>query len=96
MMELHGHLFRRRQVPGNRAQDRIQNVGGVLTHKIQASERPGIFPAMGRGALEIEAIAGLETVMALIMEPDLKFTAQDVEKFLAFMSIRFAAAARRV
>lgn len=30
--------------------------------------------------------------MALILEPDLKFTAQDVEKFLAFMSIRFTAA----
>lgn len=48
---------------------------------------------MGRGAFEIEAIARLETVVALIVEPDLKFTAQDVQEFLAFMSIRFAAAA---
>ncbi len=33
--------------------------------------------------------------MTLLVQPDFKFTAQDVEKFLAFMGVRFAAAAAR-
>src|SRR5271170_2476464 len=45
------------------------------------------------GALEIEAVAGLEAVMTLLVQPDFEFTAQDMEKFLAFMGIGFAAAA---
>ena len=46
---------------------------------------------MRRGAFEIQAVAGLEQVMTLIVEPNLKFSAHDVQKFLAFMGIRFAA-----
>jgi len=38
---------------------------------------------MGRGTLEIEAVAGFENVVFLLAQPDLKLAAQDVEKFLA-------------
>ena len=47
---------------------------------------------MGRGTLEIEAVAGFENVVFLLAQPDLKLAAQDVEKFLALVNVSFAAA----
>jgi hypothetical protein len=91
MAELHGHLFDRRGDTGVRARQNSERGRGVDPQN-PGFGTPGVFPAMGPGTFEIEAIAGLKTVMALILEPDLKFTAQDVEEFLAFMGIRFTAA----
>jgi hypothetical protein len=48
---------------------------------------------MGRGALEIETIAGAETMVFMSAEPDFKFAAENVEKFLAFVRVGFAGAA---
>src|ERR1700747_1387320 len=64
-------------------------------------EQPGfgfswIAPAMRCGALEIEAVAGLHTVVFIRVQPNFKFAAEDVQKFLAFVGIGFAAAAARL
>src|SRR5271157_2831432 len=56
---------------------------------------PRVLPTMRRGALEIEAVAGFQDVVLLIVQPDLEFTAQNVEKLLPLMSVRFAAAPSR-
>ena len=48
---------------------------------------------MWRGAFEIEAVTGLELVVLVVADPDFKCPANDVKKFLAFMCVRFAAAA---
>src|ERR1700720_2168104 len=48
---------------------------------------------MWRGALEIEAVAGLHAVVLIGVEPDFEFATQDVQEFFAFVSVRFAAAA---
>src|SRR5208283_1444910 len=53
---------------------------------------PRVLPTVGRGTLKIEAVAGFENVMFLLVQPDFEFTAQDVEKLLALMSVGFAAA----
>src|SRR5882762_5536151 len=53
----------------------------------------GIAPAMRCGALEIEAVAGLETVVFVGVEPDFEFAAKDVQKLLALVSVGFTAAA---
>src|ERR1700739_4722616 len=56
----------------------------------------GIAPAMWRGALEIETVAGLHTVVFIRVQPDFEFAAKDMQKFLAFVGIGFAAAAARL
>jgi hypothetical protein len=48
---------------------------------------------MRRGAFEIEAVAGFQTVMLLAVQPDFKVAAEHVEKFLAFVSVGLTAAA---
>src|SRR5713101_9718410 len=48
---------------------------------------------MWRGALEIEAVAGLHAVVLIDVEPDFEFATQDMQEFFAFVSVRFAAAA---
>src|SRR5260221_14115754 len=53
----------------------------------------GTAPAVRSGALEIEAVAGLHAVVFVEVEPDFKFAAQDVKKFLAFVRVGLAAAA---
>src|SRR5271169_6732275 len=53
---------------------------------------PRVFPAMRGGAFEIKAVTGLQPVMTLIVQPDLKFAAQDVEKFFTLVSVGFSAA----
>jgi hypothetical protein len=55
----------------------------------------GIFPAVGGRAFEVEAVAGTQAVVALMLEPDFEFAPQDVEKFLAFVRVRFSAASAR-
>ena len=55
----------------------------------------GIFPAMGHGTFEIETVAGLEAVMPLVLEPDLKFAPENMQELLAFMSIGFTTAPAR-
>src|SRR5581483_7325188 len=55
-----------------------------------------ISPAMRRGAFEIEAVARLQAMMFVVVQPDFKFAAQDVEKFFAFVGIGLAAAAARL
>src|SRR5580658_583645 len=52
-----------------------------------------IFPPVRRGTLEIQAVAGFQPIMSLIVQPDLKFTTQDVKKFLAFVRVGFTTAA---
>src|SRR6266478_3403691 len=52
----------------------------------------GIAPAMRRGAFEIEAVAGLQAIVFALPQPDFKRATQDVEKFLAFVRVGFAAA----
>jgi hypothetical protein len=44
---MQAHLSRRRQGCGDRGNQKNQKVGGVLTHKIQVSERPGFFQRWG-------------------------------------------------
>jgi len=51
---------------------------------------------MRRGAFEIEAVARLQAMMFVVVQPDFKFAAQDVEKFFAFVGIGLAAAAARL
>src|SRR6266852_6249236 len=57
----------------------------------QGLRSPRIFPAMRRGTLEIQAVAGLQPVVLGFAQPDLEFTAQNVQKFLALVGVRFAA-----
>src|SRR2546430_10685161 len=51
----------------------------------------GILPAMGRRTFEIKTIAGPEPVF-LPIERNLQLAPQNVEKFLALVRVRFAAA----
>src|SRR5579859_3877103 len=53
----------------------------------------GIAPAVRRGALEIETVARLHAVVLVGVEPDFKFAAENMKKFLAFVSVGFAAVA---
>src|SRR6267142_6964727 len=53
----------------------------------------GVAPAMRGGALEVQTVAGLETVVFVSVEPDFEFTAKDVQKLLALVRVRFSAAA---
>src|SRR5882724_7830753 len=53
---------------------------------------PGVFPSMRRRAFEIEAVACFQTIMFLVAQPDLEFAAQDVQKFLSLVRVRFSAA----
>jgi len=46
---------------------------------------------MRRGAFEVEAVAGLEAVAAVILQPNFEFAAKDVKKFLSFVGVGFAA-----
>src|SRR6266849_7947871 len=48
---------------------------------------------MWRGAFKIEAVAGLQAIVLAVAEPDFKCAAEDVEEFLAFVGVGFAAAA---
>ena len=48
---------------------------------------------MGRGTFEIETVARLKVVTPLVVEPNLEFPAQDVQKLFALVSIGFATAA---
>src|SRR5258707_9701231 len=52
----------------------------------------GIPPAMRRGAFEVQAVAGLQAIVLAVAEPDFKCAAEDVEEFLAFVCVGFAAA----
>src|ERR1700687_2984866 len=52
-----------------------------------------IAPAMRRGALEIKAVAGVQAIVLPFAKPNFKRSAQDVQKFLAFMRVGFPAAA---
>jgi len=45
------------------------------------------------GAFEIQTVAGLELVVALIVKPDLEFAAENMKEFFAIVGIRFTAAA---
>ena len=51
---------------------------------------------MRGGAFEIETVTGLELVVLVVADPDFKCAANHVEKFLAFVRVRFAAAAARL
>src|ERR1700730_8978443 len=53
----------------------------------------GIAPAMRRGAFEIEAIASLQAVVLAVAQPNFKSATENVEEFLAFVGIGFAATA---
>src|SRR5262249_48940655 len=55
--------------------------------------RARIAPAMRCRALEIEAVAGIEFIVLVAPEPDFKFSANDVQKFFAFVCVGLAAAA---
>ena len=48
---------------------------------------------MRSGAFEVEAIAGTKNIVLATVQPNFKFAAHDVEKFFAFMGIRFTTAA---
>src|SRR5258708_22037269 len=48
---------------------------------------------MRRGALKIEAVAGLETVVFVGVEPEFEFAAKDAQNLLALVSGGFAAVA---
>src|SRR5258707_13499492 len=52
----------------------------------------GIPPAMRRGAFEVKAVAGLQAIVLAVTQPDFKRAAEDVEDFLAFVRVGFAAA----
>lgn len=52
----------------------------------------GIFPAVRHGTLEIEAVAGLQDVMFVAIEPDFEYAAKDVKELFAFVGVGFAAA----
>src|SRR5258708_9628703 len=52
----------------------------------------GIAPAMRRGAFEVKAVARLQSIVLAGTQPDFKRAAKDVEEFLAFVRVGFAAA----
>src|SRR5216684_2334246 len=59
----------------------------------QPSLRPSwISPAVRSRTLEVQAVARLQMIMLLAVEPDLKSSAKHVQEFLAFVRIGFAAA----
>ena len=47
---------------------------------------------MRRGAFKVQAIPGLQAVVPPIVQPDFKLTAQDMQKFFAFVSVGLATA----
>jgi len=51
---------------------------------------------MRSGTFEIETVARLEFVVALILQPDFEFAAKNVEEFFAFVGVGLAAAAARL
>src|SRR5579864_8528270 len=48
---------------------------------------------MRRRALEIQAVAGLQKIMLAVAQPNFKSAAKDMQEFLAFVCVGFAAAA---
>src|SRR5690348_7370094 len=54
---------------------------------------PGIPPTMRSRAFKIETVSGFEPVMLISAQPNFKFAAENVQEFLAFVGIGFAAAA---
>ena len=53
----------------------------------------GILPSVRNRAFKIETVARLEPEVLAAVQPDFKVPAKNMEKFLTFMRIRFAAAA---
>src|SRR5215831_18181543 len=53
---------------------------------------PRIPPAMRNRAFKIKAVAGFQTVMLALVQPDFKISAKHVQKFLSLVRVRFAAA----
>src|SRR6266404_3268081 len=53
----------------------------------------GIFPAVRRGAFKIQAIARFQEIVAVVVQPEFELAAQDMQEFLAFVGVGFAAAA---
>src|SRR5258707_9858616 len=47
---------------------------------------------MGRGAFEIQTVPRFQPIMFRAVEPDLEFSAEDVQKFFPFVSVGFATA----
>src|SRR5213075_1206313 len=56
----------------------------------------GILPTVRRRAFEIKAVAGLQPVIFALVEPDLKFSPKQMEKFLPFVGVGFTAPATRL
>ena len=75
-----------------RGKVRISKRGGCIDPQNPSLGATGIFPAMGRRTFEIETVARLKVVTPLVVEPDLEFPAQDVQKLFALVSIGFATA----
>src|SRR5215475_2584978 len=48
---------------------------------------PRILPTVGCGTLKVEAVAGPEYVMLVLVQPDLELAAQNVKEFLAFVGV---------
>src|SRR5262252_8531286 len=57
---------------------------------------PRILPAVRCGTLKVEAVAGPEQVVLVLIQPDFEMAAQNVKKFLAFVRVRLAAVAARL
>src|SRR5215467_2991931 len=51
---------------------------------------------MRRGTLEVQAVAGLEEIAFILVQPDFEPTAQDVKKLFAFVGVGLAAIATRL
>src|SRR5258708_23683458 len=45
----------------------------------------GIFPAMRRGALKIQAVARFQEIVAVVLQPQVEIAAPDMQEFLAFV-----------
>ena len=48
---------------------------------------------MWSGAFKVKTVAGFETVVFIVFQPNFEIAAEDVEKFFAFVGVGFAAAA---
>src|SRR5258707_7658426 len=51
---------------------------------------------MGRGAFEIQTVPRFQPIVFRAVEPDLEFSAEDVQKFFPFVSVGFATATVRL
>src|ERR1700738_4507186 len=47
---------------------------------------------MRRGTLKIQTVAGLQSIMFAALQPDFEIAAKHMQKFLAFVRVRFTAA----